>query len=114
MPGRGGPLDDLRRDYTPPFLAYLTQRDEAGLGAAYELGRDAMRQGVGLLDFVRVHNIVVADVLASARSAAAACDLAQAASVFLLEALASFEMAQRGFMEIGVRSDPSQQGRQQS
>jgi len=106
VPDRAQPLDDLRRDYTPPFLSYLTNRDEPGLRAAYELGRDALRRGVSLLDFVRVHNVVVADVLPTARSVPAACDLAQAASVFLLEALGCFEMAQRGFMEIGLRKDP--------
>jgi hypothetical protein len=105
VPDRSEPLDDLRRDYTPPLLAYLTNRDESGLRAAYELGRDAMRRGVSLLDFVRVHNLVLADVLPTARTVPAACDLAQAASVFLLDALSSFEMAQRGFMEIGVRAE---------
>lgn len=106
MPDSGPSLDDLRRDYTPPFLAYLTNGDEPGLRAAYELGREAMRRGISLLDFVRVHNTVVADVLPSARSVPAACDLARAASAFLLEALSSFEMAQRGFMEISSRADP--------
>jgi len=100
------PLQALRRDYTPPFLSYLTNRDETGLGAAYELGRRAMRSGVGLLDFVRVHNAVVADVLSTARTVPAAADLTHAAGLFLLEGLASFEMAQRGFMEIGVRPEP--------
>lgn len=109
MPDRSQPLDDLRRDYTPPFLAYLTNHDESGLRAAYELGREAMRRGISLLDFVRVHNLVLADVLPTARTVPAACDLAQAASVFLLDALSSFEMAQRGFMEIGVRPQPDPQ-----
>ena len=35
-------LSRLRQDLTPRFLAYLTNRDEAGLRAAYELGRLAM------------------------------------------------------------------------
>jgi Phosphoserine phosphatase RsbU, N-terminal domain len=96
-------LGALRQDLTPRFLAYLANRDEAGLRAAYELGRRAMRQGVGLLDFVRVHDEVVLDVLATARTVDSAHDIAHAASVFLVEALASFEMAQRGFMDMGVR-----------
>jgi hypothetical protein len=99
----GEQLRRLRQDLTPPFLAYLANRDEAGLRAAYELGRRAMEQGVSLLDFVRTHNDVALEVLSTARTADSANDIAQAASVFLVEALASFEMAQRGFMDIGVR-----------
>jgi hypothetical protein len=92
------PVADLRRDYTPRFLAYLTRMDEAGLNAAYELGRQSIDRNIGLLDLVRVHNEVYADVVASARSLEEAQGLARAASAFLLEALASFEMTQRGFM----------------
>jgi hypothetical protein len=96
-------LSRLKQDLTPRFLAYLTNRDEAGLRAAYELGRRAMEQGVGLLDFVRTHNDVAQGVLSTARTVDSANDIAHASSVFLVEALASFEMAQRGFMDIGVR-----------
>jgi hypothetical protein len=103
--GRQDPLLALRRDYAPPFLSYLAHHDEAGLRAAYELGRRAMSRGIGLLDLVRVHNEALAEVLPTARTVTEAADLAQAASVFLVEALASFEMAQRGFMEIGVRAE---------
>ena len=48
------------------MLRYLSQRDETGLGLAYELGRDAMRDSVGLLDVVRVHHELFLDVLATA------------------------------------------------
>ena len=92
------PVGDLRRDYRPPFLSYLTNLDERGLTAAYDLGRRAMLRRLGLLELVRVHNEVYVEVVAEARSLAEAQALAQAASAFLLEALAPFEMTQRGFM----------------
>ena len=92
------PLDDLRRDYRPRFLSYLTYLDENGLTAAYDLGRRAMQRGIGLLDLVRVHDEVYVEVVASARDVVEAEGLARAASAFLLEALSSFEMTQRGFM----------------
>ncbi|MDQ3616691.1 MAG: hypothetical protein M3393_08720 [Actinomycetota bacterium] len=95
-------LTTLRRDYTPPFLAYLARENEAGLLAAYELGRQAMRRGIGLLDVVRVHNDVFLDVIRTARTPEEAQDLARAASAFLLETLASFEITQRGFMDGGA------------
>jgi hypothetical protein len=98
----------LRQDYTPPFLAYLANQDEAGLRKAYELGRHAMRHSVGLLDLVRIHNEVFLDVVATTKTPKSAQDVARAASAFLVEALASFEMTQRGFMDVGVR--PEQRG----
>jgi hypothetical protein len=94
--------DVLRRDYRPPFLAYLAHQDEAGLGAAYELGRQAMRRSVGLLGLVQVHNDVFLQVVRTARTADEAAEIAQAASTFLFEALASFEMAQRRLMSSGA------------
>jgi hypothetical protein len=95
------PVDDLRRDYRPPFLSYLTNLDERGLSAAYDLGRRAMLGQLGLLELVRVHNEVYLDVVSEARTMTEAQALAQAASAFLLEALAPFEMTQRGFMAGG-------------
>jgi Phosphoserine phosphatase RsbU, N-terminal domain len=93
------PVLRLRRNYTPAFLAYLSRRDETGLRAAYELGRGAMAHGVSLLDLVQVHHAVVLEVLVTVRSAQELDDIARAAAAFLVESLASFEMAQRGFME---------------
>jgi Phosphoserine phosphatase RsbU, N-terminal domain len=93
------PVDRLRRDYAPVFLKYLTRQDEAGLEAAYELGREAMRRSIGLLEVVRVHNEAYLDVVATVRDVDEAQRVAQSASTFLLELIAAFEMAQRAFME---------------
>ena len=95
------PVADLTRDYRPRFLSYLTNRDERGLAAAYELGRQAMQRDLGLLDLVRAHNEVYLEVVSSARHLAEAQGLARAASTFLFEAVAPFEMTQRGFMAGG-------------
>ena len=92
------PVADLRRDYRPPFLSYLTNLDERGLSAAYDLGRRAMLRRIGLLELVRVHTEVYVEVVSEARTLAEAQGLARAASAFLLEAIAPFEMTQRGFM----------------
>ncbi len=99
----------LKQDYTPPFLAYLTTQDEAGLRRAYELGRHAMRRSVGLLDLVRIHNEVFLEVIGTARTPESAQDVARAASTFLVEALASFEMTQRGFMAVSLGPEQPEQ-----
>lgn len=93
----------LRRDYAPLLLRYLSQQDEAGLRSAYELGREAMRRSVGLLEVVRVHNETYLEVVSTVREIGEAQEVARAASAFLLELIAAFEMAQRGFMDVGLR-----------
>ena len=93
------PVDRVRLDYAPLMLRYLTQRDESGLQAAYELGREAMSESVGVLDLVRVHNDVFLGVLATARDVDEARSLAEAASMLLIDFVAAFEMPHRGFLE---------------
>ena len=96
-------LARLSRNYLPALLAYLPQQSEAGLRAAYELGREAMRDAIGLLELARVHHDACLGVMATAKDAAAAVEIARASADFFLEVLAAFEMAQRGFMDIGLR-----------
>ena len=93
------PLERFRLDYAPLLLRYLSQRDEAGLVRAYELGRDAMRHSVSLLDVVRVHHELFLDVLATVRDAQEAHHLAAVASALLMDLIAAFEMSQRAAME---------------
>jgi hypothetical protein len=99
----GDELERLRRNYAPLLLKHVSAEDEAGLRSAYELGRDAMRHDLGLLDVVRVHNETCLDVMDSARDVDDTLEVARAASALLLELIAAFEMTQRGFMDVGLR-----------
>ena len=92
-------LERFRLDYAPLLLRYLSQRDEPGLKLAYDLGRDAMRESVSLLDVVQVHHELFLDVLSTVRDVEEARSVAQAASTLLMDLIASFEMSQRAFME---------------
>lgn len=102
----------FRRDYAPAFLQYLSERGEPGLKAAYELGRRAIGEHLSVLDLARIHHTVVLDVLKTHRTSHELEHIAQAASEFLVEALAIFEMTQRGFVELQAtaQSDPEQAG----
>nr|WP_300051009.1 phosphatase RsbU N-terminal domain-containing protein [uncultured Nocardioides sp.] len=97
------PLERFRLDYAPLLLRHLSQRDESGLQAAYELGRRAMEESVGLLDVVRVHNDLFLKVLGTVRDLDEIKDLNQAAATILIDLIASFEVAQRGFMDVRQR-----------
>ena len=102
-------LSRLRLDYRAAFTGYLARRGETQLASAYEIGRAAISVGVGLLDLVQVHNAVTLELVRAAPDGADRLDLADAAAAFLVEVLASFEMAQRGFLEStrGSRDDRS-------
>ena len=99
-------LGRFRLDYAPLMLRYLTQQDEAGLQAAYELGRAAMRDRLGLLDVVRTHNELLLEVLATARDVAEAHDIARSSTTLLIDLVASYDMSHRGFLDVSRRPIP--------
>jgi hypothetical protein len=99
-------LDDLARDYRVAFLHYLPRHEEAALARGYELGRSAVTQGLSILELARVHHEVFLEVLRETTPEDLS-DVATAASEFFLEVLATFDMAQRGFLDGRVpRPDP--------
>ena len=90
-------LQDLQRNYRAALFRYLPSRDEAALHVGYQIGRAAVTDGLSILDLVQVHSDVFLEVLADT----APDDLqgvASAASDFLLQVLATYDMAQRAFL----------------
>jgi hypothetical protein len=86
----------FRQNYAAAFARFLFHRDEAALAAAYELGRYGLEHGIGLLDIVSTHHSVVIDALPGIEGPQ---ELAEAGAAFLVEVLASFDMAHRAFLE---------------
>lgn len=111
----GDAYERFRRDYAPAFLQYLSERGEPGRRAAYELGRRAVGEQLSVLDLARIHHDMLLEVLRTHRTSRELEHIAQAASEFLVEALAVFEMTQRGFAELlsAARSD-QEEGRRPS
>jgi hypothetical protein len=112
----GDAYERFRRDYAPAFLQYLSERGEPGRRAAYELGRRAIGEQLSVLDLARIHHGMLLEVLRTHRTSRELEHIAQAASEFLVEALAVFEMTQRGFAELlsAARSDQEQRRRPSS
>ena len=100
----------FRRDYAPALLQYLSEGTEPGRRAAYELGRRAISDRLSILDLARTHHLVLLEVLKTHQTPHELDHITQAASEFLVEALAVFEMTHRGFTEL-LSADRSQ-GRQ--
>lgn len=91
-------LDDLVRDYRVAFLRYLPRREEGPLHSGYVLGREAVADGVSILELARVHHEVLLEVLQDTAPEDVA-RIAAGASEFFLEVLATSDMAQRKFLE---------------
>ena len=85
----------LLRDYRAAFLRYLSRREESALDTGYRLGRGALAGGRSLLDVVRVHHDVLTEVLRDSPGDEVPL-IARSAADFLVEVLASYDMARRG------------------
>ena len=95
------PTTEINTEYAQALAAYVQRGDEGALMRAAALGRQALEAGLGLLDVVQSHHAAMAGQLAGeSASSTGAGPALEASAVFLCEALATFDMAQRGFREI--------------
>jgi len=93
-----GNLESVADSCASAFRNYVSKPDEAALRDAYEIGRSALAEGVGVLDMAHVCSRVLAGVAVDGsmmRDAAWPI----AAERFFAEALSPFEMAHRGFKD---------------
>lgn len=107
--------DDLRGrfgpEYDAAFSRYRSRPGEAGLAAAYEIGRSAVVRGLSLLDLSAMHHAALLRELRGARGPEDVERCTLAASDFFREVLATFEMTRRGFVEGLAAPDQEASGR---
>jgi hypothetical protein len=96
-PNNGAP--ELAARYASAFSAYLSDRGETGLGAAYDLGREAVAAHLSVLDLAEAHHAALRDVLGAGTTQPTEATL-QAAEDFLRESLSTFESVHRGYTEV--------------
>jgi Phosphoserine phosphatase RsbU, N-terminal domain len=89
---------EFRSRYEAAFATFVDERSEQSLRAAYELGRDAVKAELSVLEIAGAHHDSLARVLARV-SREDIATLSTAAGDFLVESLAAFEMVQRGFSD---------------
>jgi serine phosphatase RsbU (regulator of sigma subunit) len=87
----GGPALAVR--YREAFAAYLSDRGEQALGAAYDLGRQAVAEHLSVMDLAQAHHEALAGSELSPSTLEAAAD-------FLRESLSTFETVHRGYIEV--------------
>jgi serine phosphatase RsbU (regulator of sigma subunit) len=92
--GTGDVTNGLAARYAAAFSTYLDDRDEQSLGAAYDLGREAVKAKLSVLDLADAHHRAL-------REANAGDDATlRAAEEFLRESLSTFETVHRGYLEV--------------
>lgn len=92
-------LRELKDLYAGTLRDYLADGGEAELERAYELGRRAIAEGIGVLDVVAMHQDALQAVLATNETPESLHTAVDASLRFLSESLSPFEMTHRGFQE---------------
>src|SRR6266704_2838030 len=96
-------LSELSARYAGALRSYLATGGEESLQAAYELGRFAVAQGLGVLDMAKVHQQASVAILLPQLGLTESKRQVQAVENFLMEALSPFEAQHRGFHEANAR-----------
>ncbi|HEV2437914.1 MAG TPA: PAS domain S-box protein [Verrucomicrobiae bacterium] len=96
-------LHRFGRHYSATLRKYLAREREAVLEEAYELGRAAIGDGLGILDMARVHleareKLLQADIGEKNRER-----ISRLAGTFYLQSLSPFEATHRGFRETNAQ-----------
>jgi len=92
-------MTEFAESYASAFADYLRGGAEGALQAAYELGREAVRLDLSVLDLATIHHETLRSELGRATSAQELEQTIGAANDFFLESLSSFEMLRRGYNE---------------
>jgi signal transduction histidine kinase len=92
--------ESLTADYTRALRDYLQDGGELALSEAYELGRSAVANGIGVVELGLLHHAAAAHVVP-----APTLDQQERSAQFLAESLSPFEMTHRGFREANDRME---------
>lgn len=85
--------------YAQSLREYVDGAGETALQQAYELGREAMIQGLGVLDMVAIHEEAARVAVRNIKSRENPAKQIKATYAFLMESLSPFEITHRGFCE---------------
>lgn len=89
----------LQRDYQSAIREYLKKADEPSLESAYELGRRALEEGMGVVEIAALYDDVLSRFLQDARTPAECSRRVKVLGHFFVESLSPFEMTHRGIRD---------------
>jgi PAS domain S-box-containing protein len=103
-------MSDLSPEFVETYISalndYVATGGEEALQRAYELGRHALAEGAGVLEFAAVHQLALGRVAMAANGNMA--QLIATAAQFEAEALSPFEMTHRGYREANAALEISE------
>jgi signal transduction histidine kinase len=92
-------LSELNKKYAAALRQYLKHPGEAMLHRAYELGREALESGLGVLQIAALYQKILANLLSGPQAPEESRRIVKVAAGFFLESLAPFEMTHRAVKE---------------
>jgi PAS domain S-box-containing protein len=87
----------LAGQYAAAIEGYIAHRSEEALSLAYELGRKALADGIGVVDMAMLHHRALGTLLNE--PASDSDERTERAAEFFSESLSAFEMSLRGYRE---------------
>ncbi len=93
------PHPNIRAQFVEKLLHYLENQNESALADAYELGRSAVREGLGGVELVNVYHDALMEINSGTINRIQRENL-KAAYTFLSECLAPYELRHRGFQDL--------------
>lgn len=91
---------EIREQFEQCLTEYVYSNREGELQEAYQCGRLALQAGESALDMVERYHIILRDLIQEMPEGESVDSILTRGAEFLSEALATFEMQQRGFREI--------------
>lgn len=95
-------VQEITDRYTRGLREYLDGSGEESLRSAYELGRQAVAQGLGLLDVVAIAHDASRNVVVESDSHIEVEQRMVLAKHFLIESLSAFEMIHRSYIDANL------------
>lgn len=92
-------LRELAEQYSRALVGYFERGGEDALLEAYQLGREALAEGLGVLEMAALHQEALVTALLQMLAPGESSRIAERASEFFAESLAPFEMTRRGVLE---------------
>src|SRR6266850_5130239 len=92
-PEREAVREQVATDYRAALDRFLSGAGEAALQQAYEIGRRAVAEGIGVVEMALLHCTALDEKLPASLSKEEAAQRRRAATEFFLESLAPHEMA---------------------
>ncbi len=92
--------DEFAAAYKAALQSYLRRGGEAGLQRAYELGRQCLAEGAGVLSMVALHHAAIEEIFSSAKgSKRINGDTLSKAGIFFAQTMSPFEITHRAVGE---------------